>query len=227
MTQAGTFDEWMADTAALINLIQELGDMRWSIKSYNSPHFSYSYDGNNWTFKYSRVLEPIEDLRGAQAALQQAQQSASLAAQSISGPIGAPGGLGSPHTYVTSGYITTTPGIHTHGMSNMTKTTPGINHIIIVLGGVNSNCIQSVQWIRKPNSGLVITNNFDSTFGTMEGGTARGSFLFLPHMKILVNDKIYSNDTPDAFTQDIGGDDQPFRYLDLLAFREKYDGPIY
>src|SRR6478609_1289415 len=219
MTQAGTFDEWMADTAALINLIQELGDRRWSIKSYNSPHFSYSYDGNNWTFKYSRVLEPIEDLRGAQAALQQAQQAASLASQSIAGPIGAPGGL--PQMY--GSYIAAQPGIHTHGMSNMTKTTPGINHIIIVLGGVNSNCIQSVQWIRKPNSGLSIVSNLDSTFGNMEGGTARGSFLFLPNMKILVNDKIYSNDTPDAFTQDIGGDDQPFRYLDLLAFREKYD----
>lgn len=201
MTKAGTFDEWMADTTTLINLIQELQDTRWSIREYDSPHFSFSGNGNTWTFKYSRVLEPVEDIRDAQAT-----------------PLSIRGPLGSPHSYVNSQPSTQ--------MSNMTRTTLGINQVIIVIG--KGNCIQSVQWIRKPNTGLVLTNNFDSTFGNMAGGTVRGSFLFLPNMKILVNDKIYANDTPDAFTQDIGSEEeQLFRYLDLLAFREKYDGPIY
>lgn len=224
MTNAGTFDEWMADTNALIDLIQSLGERKWDIREYDSPHFSYSYDGNNWVYKYSRVLEPMEDLQGAVAAQK--------AAQSISGPIGAPGSglsshLHSPHSphSVYGGYITAQSGMHSHGMSNMTRTTPGINHIIITTSG--NNRIQSVQWIRKPNSGLVITNSFDSTFGTMAGGTVRASMLFLNDNKILVNNKIFSNDNPDAFNSDISGEEQHFRYLDLLHFREKYDGKLY
>ena len=198
MTKAGTFDEWMNDTYTLINFIQELGDSKWNIKNYNSPHFSYSYNGNNWIFKYNRVLEPMEDLRGSQTISQNRLSSWQLTA----------------HT-------------HVQGMSNSTRTTPGVNTVIIVLGGVNCNCIKSVQWIRKPNTGLTITSTIEPTFGQMEGGIVRGSFLFMPNMKILVDDKIYSNDTPEAFTQDISSDNLAFRYLDLLAFREKYDEQLY
>ena len=81
MTNAGTFDEWMADTNALIELIQSLGERKWDIREYESPHFSYSYDGNNWVYKYSRVLEPMEELNGAITATTQ-----TLPGQSISGP---------------------------------------------------------------------------------------------------------------------------------------------
>lgn len=223
MTNAGTFDEWMADTESLITLILELGDGRWELKTYESPHFSYSFDGNVWTYKYSRVLEPLEDLRGA--ITQHQQHPVTVAGgQSISGPIGPSGPIGRTITGgIYGGYITAQTGLHTQ--SNSTRTTPGINHVIITVSG--RNCIQSVQWIRKPNSGLVIQSSFDSNFGQMAGGTVRGSLLFLKNGKILVNDKIYSNDTPDAFNNDIAGDDQPFRYLDLLHFREKYDGKLY
>ena len=221
MTNAGTFDEWMADTNALIDLIQSLGERKWDIREYNSPHFSYSYDGNNWVYKYNRVLEPMEELNGAIA-------YQSLATQSISGPTGLSGvyTTSSPHS-IHSGYITAQSGVHHHGMgmSNSTRTTPGINHVIITTSG--NNRIQSVQWIRKPNSGLVITSTFDSNFGAMAGGTVRASILFLNDNKILVNDKIFSNDNPDAFNSDIGGEEQHFRYLDLLHFREKYDGKLY
>lgn len=228
MTNAGTFDEWMADTNALIELIQSLGERKWDIREYESPHFSYSYDGNNWTYKYSRVLEPMEDLNGAIAAQQAATASAMAAAQSISGPSGLSGmyTTSSPSS-IYGGYITAQAGVHHHGMgmSNSTRTTPGINHVIITTSG--NNRIQSVQWIRKPNSGLVITSTYDSNFGTMAGGTVRASMLFLNDNKILVNNKIFSNDNPDAFNSDISGEEQHFRYLDLLHFREKYDGKLY
>lgn len=219
MTNAGTFDEWMADTNALIELIQSLGERKWDIREYESPHFSYSYDGNNWVYKYSRVLEPMEELNGAITVATQ-----TLSGQSISGP-----GIyttASPHS-IRSGYINAQAGVHHHGMgmSNSTRTTPGINHVIITTSDYNR--IQSVQWIRKPNSGLVITNTFDSTFGSMKGGTVRASMLFLNDNKILVNNKIFSNDNPDAFNSDISGEEQHFRYLDLLHFREKYDGKLY
>lgn len=194
MTNAGSFDEWMADTETLINLIKEIGNERYIVREYNSPHFSYSYNGNNWIFKYNRELTPVEDIKSAIP----------------TAPI-------LPPNFVHSGVYS----------SNSTTTMPGVNHVIITLGGTGDACIKSVQWIHKPNGGLVMISTADSTFDTMGGGRVRGSFLFLSDMKILVNDKIYSHETPEAFTNDLEDVNTPYRYLDLLYFREKYDEQLY
>lgn len=207
MNIVGTFDEWMADTETLINMIVELGDGKWDVRDYTSPYFSISYNSHNWTFKYGRVLDPMEELNISGSGLHTL------------------GSNNNPNSYHKIGYHNI--GYQPQGISNSTRTQRGSNHVNIVLGGVNNNCIKSIQWIRKPNSNLVITNTSDSTFETMAGGIVRASMLFLPNMKILVNDKIYSHETSEAFTQDISSDNPPFRYLDLLAFREKYDGQLY
>lgn len=202
MTNAGTFDEWMCDTEVAIKLIQDVGEQIWRQKKYDSPHFSYERGDDSWIFKYNRVLSADEEIKSLQSHIQQTQ---------------------TPHAIMSGGYVTIGP--HSHGISNSTRTNPGINHIIIVIDGRYQ--ITSIQWIRKPNTGLSLTSTYDPQFGSMHGGTVRASMLFLQNNKILINDKVYSSDDPSAFTNDISGENQHMRYLDILHFREKYNDRLF
>lgn len=206
MTNAGTFNEWMTDTHALIELIQTLGKGKWDLREFTSPYFSFSHNKeiDSWTYKYSRVLTAQEEIKSVSI-------PATSGLQSISGPIGS--SIGAPGGYYTTGF------------SNSTVTTPGINHVIITTN--HSSQIKSVQWIRKPNSGLSIVNSMDSDFGNQHGGKVRLTMLFLPNNKILINDTVYSPDSPDAFTKDLSDDDASIRYLDLLNFREQYETRLF
>ena len=115
-------------------------------------------------------------------------------------------------------------GSHYHAISNSTVTSPGINKVIITTA--NSK-ISSVVWIRKPNPGLTIVNSYDSNYDQMHGGTVRATIVFTKDNSIIVDGKIYSHDTPDAFNKDIADDAAYIRYLDLLDFRERYNDRLF
>lgn len=203
MKLSGSFDVWMADTYAALELIKFVGNPYNTLRTYESPHFSYAIDDNGYTtYKYNRVLDDDEEVAPIQyqsLAYQQAQAMISCA--------------------VNSGYYTTQA--HPNAMSQSSN---DINCIIITTN--RDHAVRSVQWIRKTNSGLVYAT-VGANFGYQDGGVVLASMLFLPEDRILVNDKVYSNETPDAFTHDISIADTGFRYLDLVLFREKFDEPLY
>lgn len=185
MKLSGSFDVWMADTYAALELIKFVGNPYNTLRTYESPHFSYAIDDNGYTtYKYNRVLddEEVAPIQYQSLAYQQAQ----------------------PNT--------------------MFQSSNDINGIIITTN--RDDEVRSVQWIRKTNSGLVYAT-VGANFGYQDGGVVQASMLFLPEDRILVNGKVYSNETPDAFTQDISIADTGFRYLDLVLFREKFDEPLY
>lgn len=229
MTNAGSFDTWMNDTQIAIELIQAVGNTVYSQKSYESPQFSYKFneESKTWVYRYNRVLEYTEEINRipvGQHTHTQPQQITTLPAGASPHSItGAPiGGNMINH----NGYVTINAPLCNTGVSSNSFGYPGINSVIIHVEGY-SNTITSITWVRKANSDLVLVSSTDNTFGKMHGGTVRASMLFLPNNKILVNDKVYSNETPDAFNTDISGDVEHMRYLDLLAMRERYSVSLF
>ena len=226
MTNAGSFDTWMNDTQIAIELIQELGNTVYSQKSYESPQFSYKFneESKTWVYRYNRVLEFTEVVGISPGQHTHTQQITTLPAitspHSINGV--STGGAMINH----NGNISINAPLYNQGVSSNSNSTPGINSVIIHVEGYN-NTITSITWVRKTNSDLVFVSNTENTFGKMHGGTVRASMLFLPNNKILVNDKVYSHETPDAFNTDISGDVEHMRYLDLLEMRERYRGKLF
>ncbi|AZU98312.1 hypothetical protein SEPL_059 [Salmonella phage SE_PL] len=88
--------------------------------------------------------------------------------------------------------------------------------------------IQSIQWIQKTGRGLAIIGTYSGEYDSWKmsdsGGEIVNSILFI-EKGIVLDGKVYTDDNPEAFMNDISTDE--VRCLDLLHMREKYKEPLF
>lgn len=191
------FDTWMDCTYKAIQLVQDIGrDVFYHNPFYKSPHISFERIDGRYHITVSRELTPEEKIESEKNTL-----SSAAAGWQISS-------------------ITTTT------ISSNTITLPPIITIKLVIDGCWR--IQSIQWIKKTGRGLAIINTYSSEYDSWKladgGGEIVNSILFI-EKGIVLDGKVYTDDNPEAFMNDISTDE--VRCLDLLHMREKYKEPLF
>lgn len=197
----GRFDTWMKNTYTLISMIKELQSSCTiqHIRSFSSPQFCFDY---NTGFNYQTVFK-----------------------FNIPSEIEMP----PPNTYIVppTSAIGTSVWTNPHAVPQAmlgSQTSPkSIDQVIITCDSHYK--ILHIKWVRRLTGNLYSISSSDSnTFEYMDGGLVRNTFLFLPHNKLMIDGIIYSNESPDAFNNDIStdGTEPKVRFLDMLQFREVF-----
>lgn len=208
MSKLGNFDTWLNNTEVLINMIKQIGrNTPQEMIIYTSPSFSFRYQPeirNTTTYRYKTKVDPLSNSK--------------LASQ-----YGVSGGVVGSSTISGIQGPSSNPYMVPSAMLGSQIQPPAIDEIVI-------NCsagmkINYIYWIRKNSSGMgIFSTSETSQFDYQDGGIVRNSFLFLPDNKIMIDNVIYEQNSPEAFNQDISSTDADpdIKFLDILHFRSQY-----